>query len=207
MLQSQSFERLGGERTVKVNVRILAATNKDLVNEVKKGSFREDLYYRLNVIPIVLPPLRQRVNDIPLLGRSFLKKFATEQKKNIEDFSAESMRIILDYRWPGNVRELENSIEHAVVLAKGGQIETSDLPPVLSSRPESSPRDNLPLMVETERSLIEQALEESNWDKKKAARRLGIGRTDPLLEAQKIPHRQTTLAVVFGSGCRARNCV
>ena len=177
VLQSQSFERIGGERTVKVNVRVLAATNKDLVHEVKKGNFREDLYYRLNVIPIVLPPLRQRVNDIPLLSRSFLKKFATEQKKNIDDFSAESMRILLDYGWPGNVRELENSIEHAVVLAKGSQIETSDLPPVLSSRPESSPRDNLPLMVETERSLIEQALEESNWDKKKAARRLGIGRT------------------------------
>ncbi len=177
VLQSQSFERLGGERTVKVNVRVLAATNKDLVHEVKKGNFREDLYYRLNVIPIVLPPLRQRVNDIPLLARSFLKKFATEQKKNIEDFSAESMRIILDYVWPGNVRELENSIEHAVVLAKGGQIETSDLPPVLSSHPESGQRDNLPLMVETERSLIEQALQESNWDKKKAARRLGIGRT------------------------------
>ena len=164
MLQSQSFERLGGERTVKVNVRILAATNKDLVSEVKKGSFREDLYYRLNVIPIVLPPLRQRVNDIPLLARSFLKKFTTEQKKNIEDFSPESMRIILEYGWPGNVRELENSIEHAVVLAKGSQIETSDLPPVLSSHPESGHRDNLPLMVETERSLIERALEESNWD-------------------------------------------
>jgi transcriptional regulator with GAF, ATPase, and Fis domain len=177
VLQSQSFERLGGEHTVKVNVRILAATNKDLVNEVKKGSFREDLYYRLNVIPIVLPPLRQRVNDIPLLARFFLKKFATEQKKNIEDFSAESMRIILGYGWPGNVRELENTVEHAVVLAKRSRIEISDLPPVLSSHPEPGPRDNLPLMVETERSLIEQALEESNWDKKKAARRLGIGRT------------------------------
>jgi transcriptional regulator with GAF, ATPase, and Fis domain len=177
VLQSQSFERLGGEHTVKVNVRILAATNKDLVSEVKKGTFREDLYYRLNVIPIVLPPLRQRVNDIPLLARFFLKKFTIEQKKNIEDFSGESMRIILDYGWPGNVRELENTIEHAVVLAKGNQIETSDLPPVLSSHPETGHRDNLPLMVETERSLIELALEESKWDKKKAARRLGIGRT------------------------------
>lgn len=177
VLQTQSFERIGGERTLKVNVRVLAATNKDLINEVKKGSFREDLYYRLNVIPIVLPPLRQRVNDIPLLARTFLQKFATEQKKNIEDFSAESMRMILDYAWPGNVRELENTVEHAVVLAKGSRIETSDLPSVLRTRPKHGPQDNLPLMVETERSLIERALEESNWDKKKAARRLGIGRT------------------------------
>jgi transcriptional regulator with GAF, ATPase, and Fis domain len=193
VLQTQSFERIGGERTVKVNVRVLAATNKDLINEVKKGGFREDLYYRLNVIPIVLPPLRQRVNDIPLLARFFLRKFATEQKKDIEDFSPESMRIILDYGWPGNVRELENTVEHAVVLAKGIRIETSDLPAVLFSRPEPPPRDNLPLMVESERSLIERALEETNWDKKKAARRLGIGRTTLYSKLKKYRIAKPTL--------------
>ena len=117
------------------------------------------------------------MNDIPLLARAFLKKFATEQKKKVEDFSAESMRMLLDYAWPGNVRELENSVEHAVVLAKGSRIETSDLPSIVRSRPKQGQQENLPLMVENERLLIEQALEESNWDKKKTARRLGIGRT------------------------------
>jgi transcriptional regulator with GAF, ATPase, and Fis domain len=193
VLQTQSFERIGGERTVKVNVRVLAATNKNLISEVKKGHFREDLYYRLNVIPIVLPPLRQRVNDIPLLARFFLKKFATEQRKSIEDFSAESLRVILDYEWPGNIRELQNTIEHAVVLAKGSRIETSDLPAVLHSHPDSSPRVNLPLMVATERSLIERALEESNWDKKKAARRLGIGRTTLYSKLKKYRIAKPTL--------------
>ncbi len=177
VLQTQSFERVGGERTLKVNVRVLAATNKDLIKEVQNGGFREDLYYRLNVIPIVVPPLRQRPNDIPLLARSFLKRFATEQRKNIEDFSPESLRLILDYGWPGNVRELENTVEHAVVLAKGHRIEASDLPTALRSHSEPSPSAYLPLMAESERALIERALEESNWDKKSAARRLGIGRT------------------------------
>jgi two-component system response regulator HydG len=177
VLQTQSFERIGGERTLKVNVRVLAATNKDLVKEVQKGSFREDLYYRLNVIPIGLPRLRDRPNDIPLLAKAFLKRFAPEQRKNIEGFSPESMRIILDYGWPGNVRELENTVEHAVVLAKGRRIETSDLPAGLRGHFRPSLSNDRPLMVENERALIERTLEETNWDKKKAARRLGIGRT------------------------------
>ncbi len=193
VLQTQSFERIGAERTLKVNVRILAATNKDLLSEVKKGSFREDLYYRLNVIPIVLPPLRQRVNDIPILAKTFLKKFADEQKKHIAGFSAESMRIILDYSWPGNVRELENTVEHAVVLAKGTRIESTDLPAALRVRPNPSRPNKLPLIVESERSLIEQALDESNWDKKRAARRLGIGRTTLYSKLKKYGIAKPTL--------------
>jgi transcriptional regulator with GAF, ATPase, and Fis domain len=177
VLQTQSFERVGGERTLRVNVRVLAATNKDLLKEVQNGNFREDLYYRLNVIPIVLPPLRKRPNDIPLLADSFLKRFAAEQRKNIDEYSPESMRLILDYGWPGNVRELENSVEHAVVLAKGRRIESTDLPTVLRSQAKPTPSTDLRLMGETERALIERVLEESNWDKKKAARSLGIGRT------------------------------
>jgi transcriptional regulator with GAF, ATPase, and Fis domain len=176
-LQSQSFERIGGERTLKVNVRILAATNKNLIEEVKRGNFREDLYYRLNVIPIILPPLRERVNDIPLLAEVFLRKFAAERKKDIRDFSPEAMRALLEYTWPGNVRELENIIEHAVVLAKENRIEITDLPAAIHSRCKSRVLDNMPLIVESERSLIEKTLLETNWDKKKAARRLGIGRT------------------------------
>jgi transcriptional regulator with GAF, ATPase, and Fis domain/HAMP domain-containing protein len=193
VLQTQSFERIGAERTLKVNVRILAATNKDLLSEVKKANFREDLYYRLNVIPIVLPPLRQRVNDIPILAKTFLKKFADEQKKHIAEFSAESMRIILDYSWPGNVRELENTVEHAVVLAKGTRIESRELPAALRGRPDPSRPDKLPLIVESERSLIEQALDESNWDKKRAARRLGIGRTTLYSKLKKYGIAKPTL--------------
>ena len=109
ILQSQKFERIGGEQTLSVNVRVLAATNKNLLQEVKDGNFREDLFYRLNVIPIHLPPLRNRSNDIPLLARYFLRHFADEQEKHVGRFSSEAMRLLLDYSWPGNVRELENS--------------------------------------------------------------------------------------------------
>jgi two-component system response regulator HydG len=116
VLQTQKFERIGGEQTLSVDVRIIAATNKDLLQEVKDGNFREDLYYRLNVIPILLPPLGQRRNDIPLQARYFMRRFAAEQGKDIDEFSSEAMRQLLNYAWPGNVRELENCIEHAVVL-------------------------------------------------------------------------------------------
>lgn len=193
VLQTQSFERLGGERTLRVNVRILAATNKNLSKEVREGRFREDLFYRLNVIPISLPHLRERSNDIPLLANHFLRRFALQQGKGIQEINPEAIRILLDYSWPGNVRELENSIEHAVVLAKGSRIEASDLPAVLRKRPIPSPPENVSLMVESERSLIERALEESNWDKKKAARRLGIGRTTLYSKLRKYGIAKPTL--------------
>ncbi len=141
----------------------------------------------------MLPPLRDRVNDIPVLAKTFLKKFATDQKKNIVEFSADSMRIILDYTWPGNVRELENTVDHAVVLAKGRRIEYSDLPAALRRSPKANRSESLPLIVETERSLIEQALEETNWDKKKAARRLGIGRTTLYSKLKKYHIAKPTL--------------
>jgi two-component system response regulator HydG len=177
VLQTQSFERLGGERTLKVEVRILAATNKELVKEVQKGSFREDLFYRLNVIPITLPPLRERRNDIPLLANHFLGRFASQQQKPIQEFSPEAMRVILDHSWPGNVRELENSVEHAVVLAKARRVEVTDLPSSVR-KPEAQPLGEVSsLMEESERVLLEKVLSECSWNKKKAARRLGIGRS------------------------------
>ena len=126
VLQTRKFERVGGEKTLSVDVRILAATNKDLLQEVKKGNFREDLFYRLNVIPVVLPPLQAHRNDIPMLSLHFLQRFAGQQGKALQGFSSETMRLLLEYPWPGNVRELENSIEHAVVLTKGGQVEVWD---------------------------------------------------------------------------------
>jgi two-component system response regulator HydG len=175
VLQSQKFERLGGEQTLSIDVRILAATNKNLLQEVKNGSFREDLFYRLNVIPIFLPPLRRRGNDIPLLSRHFLKRFAVEQGKDVKEFSSDAMRLLLDYSWPGNVRELENAIEHAMVLAKGNRIEIIDLPAMLRN-PVVSPTESHGTMQKNEISLLRDVLEECNWNKKQAARHLGISR-------------------------------
>jgi two-component system response regulator HydG len=177
ILQSQKFERIGGEETLNVDVRILAATNKDLLKEVTNGSFREDLFYRLNVIPIHLPPLKKRRNDIPLLARYFLRRFALEQNKEIQDFSSEAMRILLDYAWPGNVRELENSIEHTAVLAKRSKVEISDLPSAIRNTTPSDPLKTPGTIFENEKKLLQEVLNECDWNKKKAAIQLGISRS------------------------------
>jgi two-component system response regulator HydG len=173
VLQTRKFERVGGEQTLTVDVRVLAATHKDLVQEVKNGNFREDLFYRLNVIPIKLPPLRERKNDIPLLVEHFLKLFAAARRKDLQGLSSEALRLLLNYSWPGNVRELENTIEHAVVLAKAGQVETWDLPSAIQNiLPGVSPS----LSQREEKALLE-ILEECGWNKKLAAQRLGISRS------------------------------
>ena len=177
VLQSQKFERVGGEETLNVDVRILAATNKDLLREVTNGSFREDLFYRLNVIPIQLPPLKKRRNDIPLLARYFLHRFALEQNKEIQDFSSEAMRLLLDYSWPGNVRELENSIEHTAVLAKRSKVEISDLPSAIRDVAPALASQAPGTIVENEKKLLQEVLEECDWNKKKAALQLGISRS------------------------------
>jgi two-component system response regulator HydG len=185
VLQSWKFERLGGEQTLAVDVRILAATNRNLLQEVKKGQFREDLYYRLNVIPIHMPPLRERSNDIPLLARHFLRRFAKEQGKDVRAISPEVMRMLLDYSWPGNVRELENSIEHATVLAKGSRIEASDLPAMIHSAAAYVKTSQPTSMEEHERRLLQEALEASGWNKKQAASRLGISRNTLYVKLKK----------------------
>ncbi len=172
VLQTRKFERVGGEETLTVDVRILAATHKDLVQEVKNGNFREDLFYRLNVIPIFLPPLRERKNDIPLLVEHFLRLFAAEKGRDTQGVSSEALRLLLDYPWSGNVRELENSIEHAVVLAKAGQVEVWDLPAAIKS---SSPAS--PTLAQREGKTLLEILEECGWNKKLAAQRLGISRS------------------------------
>jgi two-component system response regulator HydG len=173
VLQTRKFERLGGEQTLTVDVRILAATNKNLLEEVKKGTFREDLFYRLNVIPIILPPLRDRKNDIPRLALHFLRRFTTEQGKEILEFSSEAMRLLLDYSWLGNVRELENTVEHAVVLAKESQVEAWDFPSALrlTSTPPTA------TLMDQEMRLLLEILEECGWNKKMAAKRLGVSRS------------------------------
>jgi DNA-binding NtrC family response regulator/HAMP domain-containing protein len=177
VLQTQKFERIGGEKTLHVNVRVIAATNKDLLQQVKQASFREDLYYRLNVIPISLPLLSERRNDIPLLARHFLHRFASEQGKKIKQFTPEAMRLLLDYSWPGNVRELENTVEHATVLAKGIWVEASDLPAVLHTAARTAQGSKSSTLVEHESKLLLEVLEDCGWNKKQAAKRLGISRS------------------------------
>jgi two-component system response regulator HydG len=177
VLQSQKFERVGGEETLNVDVRILAATLKDLIQEVKNGTFREDLFYRLNVIPVHLPPLRKRRNDIPLLARYFLRQFAAEQNKEIQDFASEAMRLLLNYPWPGNVRELENSIEHTAVLAKRSKVGISDLPSAIRDAAPPVSSETPGTISENEKKLLRQVLQECGWNKKKAASQLGISRS------------------------------
>jgi two-component system response regulator HydG len=196
VLQTQKFERLGGEKTVHVDVRVLAATNRDLLAEVRQGNFREDLYYRLNVIPINLPALNCRVNDIPLLARSFLRRYSQEQGKAIHDFSSEAMRPLLEYSWPGNVRELENSIEHAVVLAKGELIEVVDLPSGISrtrSAVGETSAAHQKTIVQNEKRLLQEVLGECGWNKKLAAKRLGISRSTLYDKIRKYAITQPTL--------------
>jgi len=185
ILQSRKFERLGGRETLAVNVRILAATNKNLLQEVKDGRFREDLFYRLNVIPIHLPPLRDRRNDLLLLTRHFLDQFSNVQNKTVKDFSTEVMRRLLDYSWPGNVRELENTIEHAVVLAKGEQIQVSDLPSSFLNIKTSPVSEKSVSLEETEKQHLLEVLEKCQWNKKKAAQILGIGRSTLYVKLKK----------------------
>jgi DNA-binding NtrC family response regulator/HAMP domain-containing protein len=176
VLQTQKFERIGGETTLAVDVRIISATNSDLVAAVKTGGFREDLYYRLNVIPIHLPPLRSRRNDIPLLARHFMSRFAGEQKKALDDFASEAMAALLAYDWPGNVRELENAVEHAVVLAKSAMITVPDLPAAVKEAERALADGKGGIMEESEVRLLQDVLEACDWNKKAAARRLGISR-------------------------------
>ncbi len=187
VLQEGEFERVGDTKTVKVDVRIIAATNQDLKKAIKEGTFREDLYYRLNVIPIYVPPLRERKDDIPLLVEHFLKK-STQRVKNkkVVDISKEAMDIFLEYDWPGNVRELENVIERAVILCKKDRIEKDDLPDFLKEIKPCFPvsfstkRKIAPLkeaLKSSEREIIENALRECGGNKKKAAQILGINRT------------------------------
>jgi transcriptional regulator with GAF, ATPase, and Fis domain len=196
VLQTQKFERIGGEKTIHIDVRILAATNRDLLKEVRNGNFREDLYYRLNVIPINLPPLNSRVNDIPLLARSFLRRYSQEQGKAILDFSSEAMRVLLDYPWPGNVRELENSIEHAVVLAKGELIEVVDLPSGICKARSTAGETGAgyqKTIVHNEKRLLQEVLAECGWNKKLAAKKLGISRSTLYDKIKKYDITQPTL--------------
>jgi two-component system response regulator AtoC len=174
VLEEKEFTRVGGNEPSRVDVRVISATNKDLRKAIEKQEFREDLYYRLNVVNIELPPLRERKEDIPLLAEHFLYKFAIENQKEITGFSPEAMEFVLDYDWPGNVRELENAIERAVILAKDSIITIGDLPQEnLSPAYSTTPRKNL---KEVERGHIWNVLRETGDNYSEAARILGISR-------------------------------
>jgi DNA-binding NtrC family response regulator len=175
VLQDHRFERVGGEETLEVDVRVIAATNKNLMEEIKKGTFREDLYYRLNVIPIMVPPLREREDDIPLLASYFLQKFCQEKGKDVTSISPEVMEILLAHSWPGNVRELENVIEHAIIIAKQEKILPKDLPQYLLQHP--LPTQQPISLQDHEKDLIMRTLEETNWNKHQTAKRLKITRS------------------------------
>ena len=177
VLQEQTFERLGGTRSLHVDARVIAATNRDLEAMVRQGEFREDLYYRLNVVTIDLPPLRSRREDIPLLVDHFLRRFAAESKAAVESVSREAMDVLLKYEYPGNVRELENIVHRAVVLARGPVVSTADLPlhvAELRSEGQQPPASFVERVAQFERELILEALERAGGVQTRAARELGM---------------------------------
>jgi two-component system response regulator AtoC len=179
-LQDHEIKRVGGTENIKVDVRVIAATNQPLEPLIKKGTFREDLFYRLNVVSITLPPLRERKEDIPLLANYFLQKFSGEHHKAISHISPEAMEILMRYDWPGNVRELENTIERAMILSPHPIVLPEDLPQkILGSEQAGIPSySEKPLSLkEVEKRHILKVLQETNGNKKKAAEILGIDRT------------------------------
>ena len=174
VLEEKEFARVGGNELIRVDVRIISASNKDMKKMIASGEFREDLYYRLNVVTIELPPLRERKEDIPLLAQHFLKKFTVENQKEIGGFSPEATDFLLKYEWPGNVRELENAIERAVILAKNSDIEVADLPQENLLMTRSTPPGGSLREIEKERIL--NVLSETGGNYSEAARILGISR-------------------------------
>lgn len=178
VLQEKKFERVGGEKSIEVDVRVVAATNKILEDEVKAGHFREDLFYRLNVVRINVPPLRERKDDIPLLMHSFFKEFSEENNKQIKGFDSKSKSAMLKYSWPGNIRELRNCVESAVVMCSGDEIKMEDLPPALQKKFEEK-NILIPMGItleEAENIIINENLAFNNGNKSKTAEILGIGR-------------------------------
>jgi transcriptional regulator with PAS, ATPase and Fis domain len=178
-LQEREFERVGGARTFKADVRIISATHQDLETRVKEGSFREDLLYRINVVTMTIPPLRERREDISTLIDSFVKRFAGENRKKIEGVSREARDLLIKYDYPGNVRELENIIERAVVISRGPVLSREDLPfQELPCEPETDPETedgSLRQALETlERQMVQDALEKAGFNQTQAAKLLGL---------------------------------
>jgi DNA-binding NtrC family response regulator len=195
VLQERSFEPVGSSKSVAVDVRVVAATNQDLAAAIRAKRFREDLYYRLNVIPIEVPPLRERRDDIPLLAAHFVEVLNAEKDRAVKGFSDEAMARLVAHDWPGNVRELENLVERLVILRGDGEIAAADLPPPLGAAPVPAPvaAPRLPpqglafneVVDRFETELILQALEQTHWNKQRAALLLGLNRTTLLEKIKK----------------------
>jgi formate hydrogenlyase transcriptional activator len=165
VLQEREFERVGGSEPIKVDVRVIAATNRDLPKAIQEGKFREDLFYRLNVFPIALPPLRDRHGDVPLLVQFLVAKFAARVGRRIESISADTMQRLASYRWPGNIREMENILERAIILANGPvlEIDSEVLPSARPTAPTAEPKPTVPTLEEHERGHILDALKQADW--------------------------------------------
>lgn len=187
ILQERKFERVGGSRTIEVDVRVIAATNKDLEEEIQKGNFREDLYYRLNVLPFYVPPLRERHDDVPALVNHFLQHFCSKESRDAKSLSAEAMDALKNYNWPGNVRELKNIVERLVIMTPGTVIDERQLPAAIRTRkPLASPRPTHTIQgdfntykeakEEFEREFLIQKLEENDWN---------ISRTAEIIEVER----------------------
>jgi transcriptional regulator with GAF, ATPase, and Fis domain len=181
VLEEREFQRVGDNRTIRIDVRIITATNRDLYKRVIEGSFRDDLYYRLNVFPLHLPPLRERIEDIPVLVSHFIAKFNKQMGRNVQGITDRVLEIIENYHWPGNIRELANAIEHAFVHAKGALIHPEDLPQSIVNVPEARPSGRSSRREKTlnyvERQFIVKELEAAGWNRTAAAKRLRMSRT------------------------------
>ncbi|MBM1118103.1 two-component system response regulator [Klebsiella michiganensis] len=178
-IQEREVQRVGSNQTLSVDVRLIAATHRDLAEEVSAGRFRQDLYYRLNVVTIDMPPLRHRREDIPQLARYFLQRYAERNRKAVQGFTPQAMDLLIHYAWPGNIRELENAVERAVVLLTGEYISERELPLAITGTPVAdAPHgdDSIQPLVEVEKEAILAALERTGGNKTEAARRLGITR-------------------------------
>jgi two-component system response regulator HydG len=192
VLQERTFERVGGEETLEADVRLIAATNRDLQQAIDEGSFRSDLYYRLNVIPMHLPPLREHPEDVPVLAQHFLSRCAVRAERDVERFTDEAMDALMRYAWPGNIRELENLVERLVVLNREGSIRLQDLPvPLREALGNRKPRRIPGTLAEMERAHIADALRAADGNKKLAARRLGIHRSTLYAKLQRHGLLQT----------------
>jgi DNA-binding NtrC family response regulator len=209
-LQESEFERVGGVKTIRVDVRLVAATNSDLKREIAAGTFREDLYYRLNVVPIRLPSLRERATDIPLLVKHFIDKFNARLKKNVSGVAADAEAHLVSYPWPGNIRELENVIERAVLFSDGSELKVHDLPsevrdmstpepPSTTLLPEVESAPHTPdglkeqvkaAMSRLERELIVKALDQTSSNVTHAARLLKISRKGLQLKMKELGLRE-----------------
>jgi two-component system, NtrC family, response regulator AtoC len=189
VLQEREFERVGGNEMVKVDVRVISATNKDIEEAMKNSEFREDLYYRISVFPIKLPPLRERKEDIPALIAHFIKKYNLQENKKIEGVSADGLELMMAYNWPGNVRELENAIERAIVLSNGPEIVANDLPAAVRALGEKriyeSDKTLAGWIEKLEEQALRQALLECEGNISKTAKTLGIGRATIYRKAKK----------------------